>query len=318
MEPLRIFSEMEYEIQRKESMMFKGKPVDTYVVWHRIGGMDSHVWVTPEGLVLRELSRDGFESRIEPRETAQDLGESMPISSFITLSLVKPQRRIDNPTRKRRIKIQLLNLRSPNLIPEDHRQQVLEVERQGDETYGAVLRVQTEATRVEAPASFPLKSFSLQDLLTDSSEIQSNHPMIRALAKQLVDGHVNSWQAAQSVSEWVYRNMDKELVDTFTALDALRERRGECQSHTNLFVALARAAGIPAKVVNGLVYSKEYQGFVYHAWPEVFVGEWRALDPTFGQSLVDATHIKLAEGGKEGLLKLNEFIGKLKIRVLED
>ena len=89
--------------------------------------------------------------------------------------------------------------------------------------------------------------------------------------------------------------------------------RGECQSHTYLFAALARAVAIPTRIVNGLVYSKEYAGFLYHAWPEVYVGEWRALDPTFGQSEVDATHIKLTEGAKEGPFGLMEFFGKLAI-----
>jgi hypothetical protein len=69
-------------------------------------------------------------------------------------------------------------------------------------------------------------------------------------------------------------------------------------------------------VVNGLVYSSQFKGFVYHAWTEVYVGEWRALDPTFGQEIVDATHIKLAEGGYEGSVKLMEFIGKVKIDIL--
>jgi hypothetical protein len=111
----------------------------------------------------------------------------------------------------------------------------------------------------------------------------------------------------------VYNNLEKELVDTVTALDALHERRGECQSHTYLYTALARAAGIPTRIVNGLVYSKEYAGFLYHAWPEVYVGEWRALDPTFGQSVVDATHIKLTEGAKDGPFGLMEFVGKVEI-----
>ena len=113
----------------------------------------------------------------------------------------------------------------------------------------------------------------------------------------------------------MYRNLAKELVDTVTALDALHERRGECQSHTYLFTAVARAAGIPTRIVNGLVYSQEYSGFLYHAWPEVYVGEWRALDPTFGQDVVDATHIKLTEGTQDGPFRLMEFVGKLKISI---
>jgi len=153
-------------------------------------------------------------------------------------------------------------------------------------------------------------------LLAETSEIQSGHPMIRALSRDLVEGQKNAWNAAKIINLWVYDNMEKSLVDSFTALHALQDRRGECQSHTNLFTALARAAGIPTRVVNGLVYSSEFKGFVYHAWPEVYVGEWRALDPTFGQIVVDATHIKLSEGGYEGVVKLMEFIGKVKIDIL--
>ena len=50
----------------------------------------------------------------------------------------------------------------------------------------------------------------------------------------------DAWKAAKLISTWVYDNLDKVLVDSFTALDALHDRRGECQSHTNLFTALAQ------------------------------------------------------------------------------
>ena len=155
-------------------------------------------------------------------------------------------------------------------------------------------------------------------MLSDSPEIQSNHTLIKNLVREIIKDEKNSWKAAQNINVWVFKNMDKVLVDSFTALDALRERRGECQSHTNLFIALARAGGIPAKVVNGMVYSKDYQGFVYHAWPEVYIGKWRALDPTLGQNVVDATHIKLYEGEKDDPLKMMEFVGKLQIEIIED
>lgn len=318
-EPLRIFSELEYEILRKETVELAGRPTETFVIWHRIGGIEATLWITPEGIPVRELSPDGFESRNEPKDVAQDLGgEAMSISSFITLSLVKPQRKIAQSTQKKQVKFRLLNLRSPDLVPQDHRQKVLATELLDDQTYSATLLVTTEPPWVNQPAPFPLESFPDQELLSDSTEIQAEHPLIRSLAAELTKGEINSWRAAQSISAWVYRSLDKVLVDTFTAMDALREMKGECQSHTNLFAALARASGIPTKVVHGLAYSEEYGGFVYHAWPEVFVGEWRALDPTLGQKSVDATHIKLAQGEREGVLKLMEFIGKLQIQVLED
>ena len=74
---------------------------------------------------------------------------------------------------------------------------------------------------------------------------------------------------------------------------------------------------IPTKIVNGLVYSEDYGGFLYHAWPEVFVGEWRALDPTFGQDLVDATHIKLTENEREDPFKLMRFVGQISLRLID-
>ena len=52
-----------------------------------------------------------------------------------------------------------------------------------------------------------------------------------------------------------------------------------------------------------------------HAWPEVFVGQWRALDPMLGQDHVDATHIKLTENDHENPFKLMAFIGQLGIEI---
>ena len=52
---------------------------------------------------------------------------------------------------------------------------------------------------------------------------------------------------------------------------------GDCNEHTVLFVALARALGLPARTAVGLVYLDG--SFYYHAWPEVWLGEWVAVDP---------------------------------------
>jgi transglutaminase-like putative cysteine protease len=86
-----------------------------------------------------------------------------------------------------------------------------------------------------------------------------------------------------------------------------------------LYTALARARGIPTRVVNGLTYSPEYQGFLYHTWAESWLGvDWIAVDPTFAQIGVDATHIKLLEGeAPADLLPLVELLGRLRLRVIE-
>jgi len=93
----------------------------------------------------------------------------------------------------------------------------------------------------------------------------------------------------------------------------LDTREGDCNEHTVLFVALVRALGIPSKQAIGLVYHKG--SFYYHSWPEVYVGDWIAMDPTLGQPLADATHIKLLEGELDQQVKLMQAIGKIRLSI---
>jgi transglutaminase-like putative cysteine protease len=94
----------------------------------------------------------------------------------------------------------------------------------------------------------------------------------------------------------------------------LESRSGDCNEHTQLFVALARAAGIPARAAAGLAHVGGK--FYYHAWPEVFVGKWVAVDPTFGQFPADAAHLRFVYGGLARQAELLRLMGTLRIDVL--
>jgi transglutaminase-like putative cysteine protease len=148
-----------------------------------------------------------------------------------------------------------------------------------------------------------------------SPEIQSDNKMILKEARAIIGAEKDTYKAAVAINRWVYTNIKKKLVDSFTAVDVLLSREGECQSHTNLFVAFARSVGIPARVAAGIVYSTENQGFLYHAWAEIYAGLWISMDPTLGQDLADATHVKLAGGEMEELIKLFQFLAKTNIAV---
>ena len=311
LEPFQMLVDLEYEVLRKENLEYEGKPVETFAIKQKFSGIETTLWIAGDGSVIKETTNQGFESFKESAEVAQKLDEPLTVSSMITMSLVKPDQPINRSERVREIIFHLQPLRSPDLIPEDQRQKILKTEQLPNGFYRATLQVKTE---LEQSFSSGLGKPDSK-YLEDSAQVQSRHPMIRALARDLTGDKRNVWQVAKDINRWVHQNLAKELVDTVTALDALHERRGECQSHTYLFTALARAVGIPTRIVNGLVYSQEYSGFLYHAWPEVYVGEWRALDPTFGQDVVDATHIKLTEGTQDGPFRLMEFVGKLKISI---
>ena len=118
------------------------------------------------------------------------------------------------------------------------------------------------------------------------------------------------------IMEWVHQTVQPNpTVAIPSAKQVFLVRKGDCNEYTVLFTALARAAGIPTKMIAGLVYQEGR--FYYHAWPEIFVGEWVGLDPTFNQAPIDVTHIPMIEGGLKEQVGLIGKIGRLRIHILE-
>ena len=91
--------------------------------------------------------------------------------------------------------------------------------------------------------------------------------------------------------------------------------KGDCNEHTVLFNALARAVGIPAKTVVGVVYLRG--AFYYHAWSEVWLGQWISVDAVLDQFPADATHVKFLEGDIDRQIDILQLIGNLRIQVVE-
>jgi transglutaminase-like putative cysteine protease len=121
---------------------------------------------------------------------------------------------------------------------------------------------------------------------------------------------------ARRILNWVYESLEKRAtVSVPNALDTINYKAGDCNEHAVLFAALLRAAGLPAKVCIGLVYTRGR--FYYHAWNEVFLGEWTTADALMGQMPADVTHIKFIEGGLDRQTEMVRVIGRVKLRVLE-
>ncbi|MCL4215351.1 MAG: transglutaminase-like domain-containing protein [Gemmatimonadales bacterium] len=121
---------------------------------------------------------------------------------------------------------------------------------------------------------------------------------------------------AEKINRWVHDSLAKEItVSVPNALQVLRTRRGDCNEHTQLFTALARAAGIPTRIATGVAYVDGK--FYYHAWPEVRLADWVAVDPTFGQFPADAAHLRFVRGGLTRQGELLRLVGNLRIEVLD-
>ncbi|MBI2268375.1 MAG: hypothetical protein HYU80_02895 [Candidatus Blackburnbacteria bacterium] len=109
----------------------------------------------------------------------------------------------------------------------------------------------------------------------------------------------------------------REGVERLGAKRALNSAQNAvCMEFTDLFVALTRAKGIPAREVNGYAYTENPRvqplslvADVLHAWPEYWdedVQIWRPVDPTWGNTTggvdffdkFDLSHITFAIHGK--------------------
>ncbi len=122
---------------------------------------------------------------------------------------------------------------------------------------------------------------------------------------------------AEKINTWVYKNLKKEItVSIPNALQVLQTRKGDCNEHTQLYTALARALGIPTRIASGLAFVNGK--FYYHEWPEVYINDWVAVDPTFGQFPADASHLRFVIGGLAKQTELLRLMGTLKIRVLSE
>ena len=151
--------------------------------------------------------------------------------------------------------------------------------------------------------------------LDDEPLLESNSPEIRTLAQRLRGTEADPRVVAERINRWAYDSLRKEItVGVPSALGTLRTRVGDCNEHTQLVVALARAAGIPARVAAGLAYLDGK--FYYHAWPEVWLERWVAVDPTFGQFPADASHLRFTIGGLGRQAELLRLMGALHVDVI--
>jgi len=146
--------------------------------------------------------------------------------------------------------------------------------------------------------------------------IQSGAWPIVSLAVRIADRDQDAVAITRKITRWVHDSLAKEIsVGVPSALQVLEARRGDCNEHAVLAVAMLRAMGIPARVAAGLAYIDGK--FYYHAWPEVWLDRWVAADPTFGEFPADAAHLRFVSGGLSRQAELLRLIDVLQVDVLD-
>lgn len=131
--------------------------------------------------------------------------------------------------------------------------------------------------------------------LAESVRFPFKHKAVAALARQAVGDARTERAKIDRLVRFVHRHVRYERAATPELFELLQTRTGNCQSYALLFVALARAEGIPAREVVGLMYAGDAAGgFGPHQWAEAARdGVWHPVDPTTGAAELDATYIRI-------------------------
>ena len=268
---------------------------------------NSTLWVDSGGQVLKSLT-DNFGGMVTYRTTRDGaLAPNDPGAKFdqILTSVVKVTHKINRPgaTRDVRYVVRLKDENPAAVFPTDRRQTIRPAARPNE----AILAVKTAGPDDGAPEAPPADDVFLRP----NAMITSQDARVVRLSQTAVAGATDPWEKAKRVERWVAKNLaTKNFSVAFApASEVAQNLTGDCTEHGVLTAAMCRAAGVPARVVVGLVYAENLDGFGFHLWNEVYVNRrWVAIDSTFEQDSVDAVHIKLSDSSLDGVAPFESFL----------
>jgi transglutaminase-like putative cysteine protease len=298
-------------ITGQEEIEIKGVPYAAQRAESRLLGQQMTFWLDAEGNILKEEGFLGL-SLVRSSGAQAALGIAGSESDDLyELGAVKVEKSIQHPRRVSYLKLEMKGLEGTPFEGD--------VLNEGRQRYAnGILRIRRESVPERPVYSLPYdaKSTPIRLYLRPEMNIESDNAAIVAKALEIAGETEAPVAAAKRLLTWVYGNVEKRpLVTIPSALEVLKTGVGDCNEHAVLLVGLLRAAGIPARVCVGLVYTRGR--FFYHAWTEGYFGVWVSMDATLDQMPADATHIKLLHGGLERQVEVISLMGKLGLEVLD-
>jgi hypothetical protein len=298
-------------VEGRERLETRTGIVETTRIAEEHQSVKTRTWIDLDGNVVREEAALGFTLEREPREQAlAGLDQQAPLD-LVVASAIPLTGTIADPRAVAQLTLRVSG-RAAAAIPNAPPRQRLAAD---------LLQISREALPAAAP---PLGTIAADvdggapaAALAASPFVESDDPTLRAQARAIAGDATDPRIVARRLVDWVHTEVEKApSVTVPSAREVLKSRRGDCNEHAVLLAALARAAGIPARIIAGAVYAND--GFYYHAWNELWLGAWVSADAVFDQLPADATHVKLIEGGLEQQMALMGMIGQLAFAVVEE
>jgi transglutaminase-like putative cysteine protease len=120
--------------------------------------------------------------------------------------------------------------------------------------------------------------------LADEIKYDIANPYIQKIVKDVVGEETNLYWKARRLFQYLIDNMEYVLSGGWnTAPTVLKRGNGSCSEYSFSYIALCRAAGVPARYVGSLVVRGDDASYddVFHRWCEIYL-------PGYGWVPVDA------------------------------
>ena len=167
--------------------------------------------------------------------------------------------------------------------------------------------------------------------------INPSAPEIRSLAHSLADDKPDVYSKAKAIFDYMVKNFNYSTPEQMNwvkqkygglpkhAIVTLKDKWGDCDEQSMLYISLLRALGIPARMEMGALYDYQTNEWGGHAWVEVYIpsgngeGYWYNVDVVNDEFLIrDANRLTtwIDDGNGEHLddfYHSAEYTGNLKI-----
>lgn len=331
-----VAAELTFTVEGEESLQV----IDRRLVLHRVRARNSQsaarslfMWYDGTGRMHVSESDVPGVGALRMVRTTETLARaaSSPAEVFAR-SLLEPDRGIEGPRRAVRAVLRLSRTDGEPFTALLYEGEGQSVSSAADGSVTVTIETWTPP-RDFAAWGLPAPADGIERYLAKTAYLETDDPAIRHEAAGLLGGQPDALRCARRIETYVRTVVTDKGMDVgfATAAETLRSRKGDCSEHAMLCAALARAAGLPSRVVLGLVYVPGMSApgvgpkgaFGYHMWTEVLVAEnrWYPIDAALGA--FDATHIAMAKSDlsttspvSQMILPLLEAISSLRIEVV--
>jgi len=269
---------------------------------------DAVWWSNDKGIIVKEAAPRGISFYVQPEKVAKDPSGRV-LFDFTDLPVFKADKPMNNPESLSLLKVRIKGFR---LSPELYADSAITLK---DDTL-TIKKERTEAVRARS-YKLPYPGGELAGYLSADEWVTSDYkPLLDTGLIYSRNNQFDAFRFCDFLTDYLYNLVrTRTLFALQSSRDFLNTLEGDYLERTVMFPSYARAAGLPTRIVGGLVCVHGY--FYFHTWPEAWFGKWVPVDPTFAQFPADVSHIPLKEGTLRDIISIADDLKSINIEVLE-